>query len=102
MKLPDVQVNPALRAKLSEGHPWIYRNHVVGTPNLASGTWVRVRSGSWQAIGLWDARSPIAIRIFSERTLPDRQWIRERVRVAWELRAAVRADPTTAFRWIFG
>ena len=102
MKIPDVQVNPALRAKLSEGHPWVYRNQVLGGQQYRSGTWVRVRAGNWHAIGLWDATSPIAVRVFARAGVPDRRWIRDQVRLAYALRAPVRAQQTTAWRWIFG
>jgi 23S rRNA (cytosine1962-C5)-methyltransferase len=102
MKLPEVQVNRALRPRLAEGHPWVYRNQVLGAAHHHSGTWVRVRCGNWQAIGLWDDTSPIAIRIFSRSALPDFRWIRNRVRAAYELRAAVQSQHTTAWRWIFG
>src|SRR5687767_8398521 len=102
MKIPDVNVNPALRAKLSEGHPWVYRNHVSGGQQYRSGTWVRVHAGNWHAIGLWDATSPIAVRIFARSGIPDRRWIRDQVRLAYALRAPVRAQQTTAWRWIFG
>lgn len=102
MKLPDIQVNPALRQSLSEGHPWIYRNQVQGFPHFENGTWVRVHCGPWHAIGVWDADSPIAIRVFSRTTIPDRRWIRERLREAWELREPVRQTGTTAYRWLFG
>ncbi len=102
MKAPEVQINPALRAKLSEGHPWVYRNQLVSGLQHTSGTWVRVRCAGWQAIGLWDAASPIAIRVFSSATVPDSRWIRQRVREAYALRAIVRAQETTAWRWLFG
>jgi 23S rRNA (cytosine1962-C5)-methyltransferase len=102
MKLPDIEVNPALRTALADGHPWVYRNQVRGYPRLDNGTWVRVHCGPWHAIGLWDDESPIAIRIFSRTTIPDRRWIRERLHDAFMLRERVRATGTTAYRWLFG
>jgi 23S rRNA (cytosine1962-C5)-methyltransferase len=69
---------------------------------LETGTWVRVRCGNWAGYGLWDAEGPIAIRIYSERQVPDTAWLREQVRAAWDLRAPVRATGTTAYRWLFG
>ncbi len=102
MKLPDVQVNAALRGRLQQGHPWVYRNHVLGAAQFPSGSWVRVRCGGWHAIGLWDANSPIAIRIFSTSNVPDLRWMRAQVRAAYELRAPVRVQETSAWRWIFG
>ena len=102
MKLPELRVNPALKARLSEGHPWIYRNHVGGAPAYASGTWVQARCGGWQGIGLWDAEGPIAIRLFSRAVIPDKRWMRDRLRSAWELRDPVRRQATTAWRWLYG
>jgi 23S rRNA (cytosine1962-C5)-methyltransferase len=66
------------------------------------GTWVRVRCGGFSAIGLWDARSAIAIRLFSRRAVPDDKWVADRVADAWELRAPVRAGATSAYRWVYG
>ena len=39
---------------------------------------MRVRCGGWSGYGLWDAERQIAIRIFSERQVPDARWLRER------------------------
>jgi 23S rRNA (cytosine1962-C5)-methyltransferase len=102
VRLVDVQVNTALRSKLSEGHPWVYRNQVVGAFPPSECLWVRVRCGDWRGVGLWDAEGPIAIRMFTRSGIPDRRWVRERVRLAWELRAPVREQETTAWRWLFG
>jgi 23S rRNA (cytosine1962-C5)-methyltransferase len=57
------------------------------------------RSQSAKTIG---RRCTAAIRIFSERQLPDARWLRERVRAAWELRAPLRDAGCTAYRWLFG
>jgi 23S rRNA (cytosine1962-C5)-methyltransferase len=63
-----------------------------------------VRCGGWVAYGLWDARSAIAVRLFSRQAVPDADWIGERVWEAWESRAAIRncAPATSAYRWIYG
>jgi 23S rRNA (cytosine1962-C5)-methyltransferase len=97
-----IQVPAALKTSLDQGHPWVYRDQVAGTPDIASGSWVRVRCGGFSAFGLWDAHSPIAVRLFSRRTVPDRDWVASRVAEAWELRAPVRSGATTAYRWIYG
>src|SRR5215213_4292191 len=94
-KLPDIFLPTQLKERLAQGHPWVYRTHVPPNLRLPSGAWVRVRCGNWSGYGLWDAERPIAIRIFSERQPPDRHWLRERVRAAWELRAPLR-DPSQA------
>ena len=53
-------------------------------------------------IGLWDANGSIAIRIFSERQVPDKKWFYEQVQAAWELRSPLRQQGCTAYRWLFG
>ncbi|PDW01717.1 class I SAM-dependent rRNA methyltransferase [Candidatus Viridilinea mediisalina] len=103
MTIPEIQVDSSIRSRLGQGHPWIYRNHVREGRNFASGQWVRVRCGGWSAYGLWDAESPIAVRLFSREQLPDATWIAERVWDAWELRASLRDHgATSAYRWIYG
>ncbi|MEI7642709.1 MAG: class I SAM-dependent rRNA methyltransferase [Chloroflexales bacterium] len=104
MNTPEITVDSSLRARLQQGHPWVYRNHVSGGEQLRSGQWVRVRCGGWVAYGLWDARSAIAVRLFSRQAVPDADWISERVWEAWEARAAIRngVPATSAYRWIYG
>ena len=97
-----LELTESLKQRLSQGHPWVYRNHVRAAPELPSGTWVRVHCGAFSAIGLWDANSAIAVRLFSRRQVPDSQWVADRVAEAWELRASIRAKPTSGYRWIYG
>lgn len=97
-----LQLPAALRSRLSQGHPWVYRNHVPDAPSLPSGEWVKVRCGKFSALGLWDADNPIAVRIFSRQVVPDANWVADRVTEAWQTRAPVRAGATTAYRWVYG
>lgn len=98
----ELELPAALRSPLDRGHPWVYRNQVPRDPGVPSGTWVRVRCEGFSAVGVWDAQSPIAVRIFSRRQVPDAGWVAGRVAEAWAARASVRATPTTAYRWIYG
>ncbi|MCW5849344.1 MAG: class I SAM-dependent rRNA methyltransferase [Anaerolineae bacterium] len=93
---------PHLKTRLGQGHPWVYRDQVADAPRLPSGAWVRVRCGGFSAYGLWDAESPIAIRLFARAAPPDAAWVAARVREAWERRAPLRTGATTAYRWLFG
>lgn len=102
MTLPEITLPVALKARLASGHPWVYRNQIATLPALPSGSWVRVRCGSFSGYGLWDEQSQIAIRLFSTRQLPDSAWVRERVRHAWALREPLRTQGITAYRWVFG
>jgi 23S rRNA (cytosine1962-C5)-methyltransferase len=92
----------ALKSRLSQGHPWVYRNQVSRAPDLASGTWTRVRCGSFTGFGLWDSESPIAVRLYSRKGVPDAEWVADRVAEAWQLREQVRRGGTTGYRWLYG
>lgn len=105
MKQPTIQVPLQLKKQLAAGHPWIYRDHLapnLHVPQRSGGTWVRVECGGWTGYGLWDASSPIAIRIFSQVRTPDAAWVAAQVRRAWESRAPLRQTATTAYRVVFG
>jgi 23S rRNA (cytosine1962-C5)-methyltransferase len=69
---------------------------------VPSGTWVQVRCADWTGYGLWDAKSPIAVRVFSPIHLPDAEWVSDRIRQAWMLRAPLRRAGNSAYRWLYG
>jgi len=106
VSLPVVYLPDGVGKQLRRGHPWVYRDRLPKKLDLSSGTWVQVRFGKSSAYGLWDARSPIAIRLFSQERTPDARWIRDRVQYAWHGRSALRelkgASRTTAYRWLYG
>jgi 23S rRNA (cytosine1962-C5)-methyltransferase len=97
-----IQLPAHLKSRLSQGHPWVYRNQIPGSPHLPSGEWVQARCGGFSAYGLWDAQSAIALRLFSRHTVPDADWVAGRVAEAWQARAPLRATATTAYRWVYG
>jgi len=85
------------------GHPWIYQNHLPKGPSLPSGGWVRFRAGACSGYALYDATSPIALRVFSlgdERPSPG--LIARRIEDAAALRHELLPPRTTAFRALFG
>jgi 23S rRNA (cytosine1962-C5)-methyltransferase len=90
-----------LEAALAGGHPWVYRDHVPDI-RLPPGTIVRAVAGNVKVYAIWDQTSPIALRVLSRNEPPSADWVRARVRSAWELRSFVRSPKTTAFRWLFG
>ncbi|MCS6814019.1 MAG: class I SAM-dependent rRNA methyltransferase [Cyanobacteria bacterium] len=101
-KLPAITVPPQLKERLAQGHPWIYRDKLPADVHFTTGEWVRVRCGNWSGFGLWDNKGPIALRIFSQRQLPDPRWLHNRVQAAWELRSPLREQHCTTYRWLFG
>lgn len=102
MKHPTLQLPVHLKKHLVAGHPWVYRDQLAPGLQFASGTWARAECGEWSSYALWDATSPIALRIFSRERIPDAAWIAQQVYSAWELRAPLRQTATTAYRVVFG
>ena len=87
------------------GHPWIYRDALVPA-SLQTGTVVDVvnRKKQFVARGLYDARSPIAVRVATlNRDEPiDDQFVRARLQVALTLRQTLLPKAVSAFRWCSG
>jgi 23S rRNA (cytosine1962-C5)-methyltransferase len=100
--LPVVALSTTLEKSLSSGHPWIYRDHLPKTAQIEHGAFVELRAGGARAFALYDAESAIALRVFSTRKVPDDEWLRERVELAFRLREPLRRGRTSAYRWIFG
>src|SRR5262245_38262405 len=84
---PSIVLPERLSESLGQGHPWVYRDHVPRGVDLPSGSWVHVQAGGFSGFALWDRSSPIALRLFSRRAVPDAPWFRARVREAIALRA---------------
>lgn len=101
-KLREIIVSPQLKDRLAQGHPWIYRDKLPHNLRFETGEWLRVKCGGWTGFGLWDNKGPIAVRLFSQRYLPDPPWFKERIQAAWDLRESLRQQNCTAYRWLFG
>jgi 23S rRNA (cytosine1962-C5)-methyltransferase len=102
-ELPVVELPALLSRALGAGHPWVYRDHVPRSFRAETGSWVRIQAGPVHAVALWDADSPLALRIFSRDRIPDEEWVGERVRAALELRRATGVvDKASAYRFIAG
>lgn len=99
---PTLELPGQLKRGLQAGHPWVYRDHVPRGFKAASGTWVKVRAGGYSAFALWDETSSIALRLFSERGVPDANWVRERVAAAIALRRTLLDEQTSAYRLLYG
>jgi 23S rRNA (cytosine1962-C5)-methyltransferase len=102
-RLPTLTVSADLEASLANGHPWIYRDHLRGTVDLETGTWVRIVAGHFKGVGLYDATSALAVRIYSRDTVPDAAWLGASIARAKRRRQPLLADgQTTAFRLLNG
>ena len=99
---PTLELPGQLKRGLQAGHPWVYRDHVPRGFQAPSGSWVKLRCGTYSAFALWDETSKIALRLFSEAGVPDAAWVRERVANALELRRSLLDSQTSAYRLLYG
>lgn len=96
-----------LARAIRAGHPWLYSDALVVTPGTRTGEVVSVldRRGRVIGRGLFDAESPITVRIWSTRRNEpvDAALLAARVRSAAALRRAT-IDPqeTTGYRLLHG
>lgn len=119
--LPTIRLAKPLERSIRRGHPWIYRDALRArdlglTPEgiggsarggLRTGSAVDIigSDGKFVARGLFDARSPIAVRVATlDRTEAlDDAFVRRRIQSALRARrGAFDAATTDAFRWVNG
>lgn len=99
--LPRLELSAKLETTLLAGHPWVFREQLPPRFAAASG-WVRVAAGKYEGVGLFDADSQLALRLYSWQQVPDEAWYGAQFARAWKHREPVRALGTTAFRWANG
>jgi 23S rRNA (cytosine1962-C5)-methyltransferase len=106
MKPPRVHLQKDLSRHLRAGHPWVFAD-ALRAAQIETGTVVDVvgSDGKFLARGLYDARSPIAVRAFSldPAEAIDGALIQRRLAEALAARRGViDANTTDAFRWCNG
>lgn len=102
-RLPVITVHPDLEPALSKGHPWLYRDHLPPKLEHPTGTWLAIRCGSFTGLGIFDASSALAVRLYGAAQVPDAAWFERRVRRARERRSVLLDDgQTTAYRLLNG
>lgn len=101
-KTPSVRLPERLENVLLLGHPWIFKEQIPRGFEAPGGSFVQVQCGAFQGYALWDPDSALALRVFSKGDYPGPDWFTARVLEAWQLRQRVRAQNTTAFRWLHG
>ncbi|MDB4969477.1 MAG: m5C1962 methyltransferase RlmI [Myxococcales bacterium] len=103
-----VRLAKPLERSIRLGHPWVYRDALdLRTAAPTMGATVDITSGNGQFVarGLYDAKSPIAVRVatLDPKEALDDTFIRARVASALRARrGAFDAATTTAFRWLNG
>jgi 23S rRNA (cytosine1962-C5)-methyltransferase len=99
-----VRLRKELARAIRGGHPWIYADALEVPRGLATGSVVDVvgKNGNFLARGLYDAKSPIGVRIYTldAGEAVDAALFRSRLAAALEVRHF--AASTNAFRWCNG
>lgn len=102
-----LRITRAAAAAVRRGHPWVYREGVARPPKaLASGASVELHDeeGAFLARGLWDAASPIAVRVFETTRGPslDAGALASKIIASIARRDGRFDDATTAYRLVNG
>jgi 23S rRNA (cytosine1962-C5)-methyltransferase len=99
-----VRLKKELARAIRGGHPWIYADALDVPRGLAMGSVVEIigKNGNFLARGLYDSRSPIAVRIYTldVKEQLDAAFFRRRLAAALSSRKF--AAHTNAFRWCNG
>ncbi|MSP61970.1 MAG: class I SAM-dependent rRNA methyltransferase [Myxococcales bacterium] len=106
MRPPRVRLTRDLARHVRAGHPWIYAD-ALAPSDAATGSVVDVvgSDGKFLARGLYDAGSPLAVRVFTldPDEAVDGALVYRRVAEALAARrGAIDARETDAFRWVNG
>jgi 23S rRNA (cytosine1962-C5)-methyltransferase len=100
-------VKPAAERQLRSGHPWLYENGILhqNRPGTTGEFGVVYdQKDRFLAIGLYDADSPIRLRVLhSGKPQPlTPEWWQARLEEPLKKRQGMFEDQTTGFRWIHG
>jgi 23S rRNA (cytosine1962-C5)-methyltransferase len=99
---PDAVISAKGVERLQAGHLWIYRSDVIGRPDAASGSIVRVadKRGRFVAWAHYGAESEITLRLLSRAEAPiTRDFWRKQLLSAGEWRQRV-VSGTDAYRLV--
>jgi 23S rRNA (cytosine1962-C5)-methyltransferase len=108
--LPRLGLRKNLARSIQAGHPWLYRDAVEIPPGLRTGQVVDLfdstgRAGRFLGRGLYDAESPLALRLYTQSLgeAVDAALVRRRLAAALHARqGAIDPAHTDAFRLCHG
>jgi len=106
MPLPSVRLRKDLALHIAAGHPWVYADALAAPAAVPTGSVVDVLGvdGRFVGRGLWDAESPIAVRIYTHDVAEalDDALVARRLGSALSARTGAFGDNTDCFRWCNG
>ena len=109
--LPDriaIKVRQKAIRHIKSGHPWLFDQSIVKQNKEGTTGDIAIifdnKSNGFLAIGLYDAHSPIRVKILSTKngTKIDNEWVRLKIHHAFEIRQALLDQEVTGFRLLYG
>lgn len=103
-----IKLNQKAEVILKKGHPWIFSESIVKCPEDARTGDVAVvfaqRDNKLIGVGLYDAESPIRVKILSANkpVKLDTEFFKERINAASERRKEYQSAVTNAYRLVYG
>lgn len=108
MRRLAIKLSKAGERSLRDGHPWIFDKSITkynadaqtGDLAIIYGT----KSNKVIGIGLWDAESPIRIKVLHHGGPANinEQWIESKIQAAFEIRKPLLETDTNSYRLVFG
>ncbi len=104
--MPTLFLKPGREKSLLRRHPWVFAGavaHVEGKPAAGATVALRAANGAFLAWAACSPASQLVARVwsFEERDAIDAAWFQERLRRAWQRRAAALAEPEGAARLVY-
>jgi 23S rRNA (cytosine1962-C5)-methyltransferase len=99
--MPEIRIKASAVSAIRHGHPWVYRDQIDHPPSTNSGDWVLVQHDRTPiGVGMWDAASPLAVRMWTLGEAAPELGPRLDRALAW--REGLFTETTNAFRWVHG
>lgn len=102
------KVSAPAERKIKQGHPWIFESAIQKiAPEVNTGDLVILfdrRRNKFLALGLYDASSPIRIKIIQQgkSATINQEWFNQKLAQAYAIRKPLLATKTTGYRLLFG
>ena len=103
-----VKLKPAAEKAVKQGHPWVFDKGIAKVNKEASSGDIAVifdqKKNKFLALGLWDAASPIRIKILHQGspTQLDSEFFKQKIDQAFQVRQPLLKTATNSYRFIYG
>lgn len=102
-----IRLRPAAETQVRKGHPWVYSDSIRDQNREATAGELAVifdRNNAFLAVGFYDPESPIRVRILhhGKPLTIDKEWWRQNLLRAIQIRSQMFDSQTTGYRLIHG